>query len=190
MLSIAASRLRSGGEIDLGLVDVGDHDQPRTAGSRQANVETTDRSRAEHDDDIALTDLRELLSVQDASERLREARLLERVVLGDAVDPVDVEHLAGHPHELGEASVVLVADGLELLADGVLTASAEVADTAGDRRDDLHPIPDRPVLHARAHLRDLSGHLVTEDSRQRDVVVPEAEDLRVRATCRAPCGPG
>src|SRR5712691_3483755 len=144
-------------------IDVRKDDGRRTTGPGQANVEATDRPGTEDDDDVSFTHVGDLLTVQDASERFRETRFLERDVLGDPIDSVAVEHPARDAHELSEATVVLVAHGLQVLADCLLPLPAVIADTARDGRDDLDPVSRGPALDSRAHLGDLTGDLVAED---------------------------
>src|SRR6266545_3819913 len=52
-----------------------------------------------------------------------------------------------------------------------------------------YPIADGPAVDVPPDLCDLPGDLVAEDARQRDVVMSETEDLRVRSAGRARSDP-
>src|SRR6185312_14531576 len=73
------------------------------------DVHAPDRAGPEHDDGVAGLDAEQLLGVDRAGERLGGRGLVVPHVVGDAVQPVDREHLARHDHVFGEPAVVLVA---------------------------------------------------------------------------------
>jgi hypothetical protein len=205
--------MTSGDDVDLGRVDdvvgvdgVGRHlqalgvdvdeghlaDLVHPAGD--PDVHAADRAGAEDDGEVALLDAQLLLGVDRAREGLGGARLVEADVVGDPVEAVDLEHLLGHDHELGEAAVVLVAHRGLVLADLHPALPALVALAARHRRDDLDPVARLPALPyaaltAAPDLDDLAGHLVAH--RRGRVMftwplariftsVPQVEQLRTR----------
>ena len=109
------------------------------------DVHAADRAGAEDDDGVALLDAEQLLGVDRARERLGGRGLVVADVVGDAVEPVDLEHLARDDHVLGEAAVVLVADRGLVLADRHPALAALVALPARHGRDHLRPVADLPV---------------------------------------------
>jgi hypothetical protein len=121
---------------------------------------------------------------------IRGGRLVEADVVRNAVQPVDLEHLLGDDHELGEAAVVLVADGCLVLADLHPALPAFVALPAGNRGDALDAVADlEPALRLGADLDDLTGDLVTHRRDPGDVDVAVVADLDVRAAGRAVADP-
>jgi hypothetical protein len=200
-------------DVDLGGVDglvgadrVGRHLQPlgvhvdevdRAAPvhtPRDADVHAPDRAGPEHHHGVALLDAEQLLGVDGAGERLGRGGLVVAHVVGDPVEPVDLEHLARDDHVLREAAVVLVAHGGLVLADRHPALAALVALAARHRGDHLGAVAGLPVgavggVDVGAHLDDLAGDLVADRARGSEVLVPVVEDLHVRAAGRAVAHP-
>jgi hypothetical protein len=162
-------------------VEIDQEDLPGSAGARQPDVEAADRPCPDHDHDVAVADPGELLTVDDAGERLRHRRFREADALRYPVEPVDRQHRAGHDHVLGEAAVVLVADRRLVRAHRHAAPTALLTRPVGHRRDHLHPIAGRPAVDVLPDLDDLTGDLVSHDPRWGHVRVPVVEDLDVRA---------
>ena len=158
------------------------------------DVHAADRAGAEDDDGVAGLDAEQLLGVDRAGERLGGGGLVVPDVVGDPVEPVDLEHLARHDHVLGEAAVVLVADRGLVLADRHPALLALVALAARDRRDHLGAVADLPAAAVRrvdvgADLDHLAGDLVADGPRRSEVLVAVVEDLHVGAAGRAVAHP-
>src|SRR5829696_1658476 len=130
-------------------------------------------------------DAGQLLSVQDAGERLGHRRLGEADAVGDPVEATDREHLRRHRHVRGEPALVLVAHRLLVGADRRPAPAALPAGPVRDGGDDLDPVAGRPTGHSGADLVDLAGDLVAEHPGRAQVGVPVAEDLDVGAAGRA-----
>jgi hypothetical protein len=152
-------------------------------------VQAADRPGADDHHGLAVADPCQLLTVDDAAQRLGHRRLGKRHALGDAVDALDGQDLGGNAHELGEAAVVLVADPLLVGADRLPAVAALVAGAVGDGRDHLHPVPHRPPAGAVGDLDDLAGDLVAEHPGRAQVGVAGAPDLGVGAADRAVADP-
>ena len=162
--------------------------------ARDADVHAADRAGTEDHDGVALLDAEQLLGVDRAGERLGGRGLVVPDVVGDPVQPVDLEHLLGHDHELGEAAVVLVADRGLVLADRHPALPALVTLAARHRGDHLGAVADLPVAAVRrvdvgADLDDLAGDLVADGARRGQVLVAVVEDLHVGAAGRAVAHP-
>src|SRR5690606_33805066 len=168
-------------------VDVDEEDLPGAVGAPgDADVHAADGARTEDDDDVTLLDPEQLLGVDRAGEGLRGGGLVEADVVGDAVEPVDLEDLARDDHVLGEAALVLVAHRGLVLAHGHPALAALVALAARDGGDDLDAVAHLPVgaVQARdvgADLDDLPGDLVADGPRRAEVLVAVVEDLDVGA---------
>ena len=148
-------------------------------------MQAADRAGADDDDVVALADPGQFLPVEDAGERLGDRSLGEAQVVGDPVEPVDVEHRLRHDHVLGEAAGVLVAHRRLVGAHGHPAAHALVAHAAGDGGDHLDAVADLPALDAVADLDDLAGDLMAHHLRRVHVLVAVLEDLDVGAAGRA-----
>jgi hypothetical protein len=157
-------------------------------------VHAPDRAGAEDDDGVAGLDAEQLLGVDRARERLGRRGLVVAHVVRDPVEAVDLEHLLRHDHVLGEAAVVLVADGGLVLAHRHPALVALVAVAARHRGDHLRPVADRPAgavrrVDVRADLDHLAGDLVADGARGSEVLVAVVEDLHVGAAGRAVAHP-
>src|SRR5947207_12267616 len=124
----------------------------------------------------------QLLSVMHAGEWLGDRRLGGGYVLRDAIDAVHSEDLGGDAHEFREPTVVVVADRLQVLADGLEPATALEALAVGNGGNDLNSITHAPGVDPRSDLDDLPGDLMAHDSRERDVGMAVVKDLDVGPT--------
>ena len=151
-----------------------------------ADVHAPDRAGPEDDREVALLDAELLLGVDRAGERLQRRGLIEADVVGDVVEAVDLEHLLGHDHVLGEAAVVLVADGRLVLADLHPALLALVALATRHGRDALDAVGNlEAALRVGPDLDDLAGDLVAHGGGAGDVDVAVLLDLHVGAAGRA-----
>src|SRR5690625_2289966 len=168
-------------------VDVDEVDLPGLVhAAGDTDVHAPDRSGPEDDDDVARLDPEQLLGVDGAGERLGRGGLVEADVVRDPVEPVDLEHLAGDDHVLGEAALVLVAHRGLVLTHRHPALATLVALAARYGGDDLDAVADLPVGAVQAgdvgaDLDDLAGDLMPDGARRAEVLVPVVEDLDVGA---------
>ena len=153
------------------------------------DVHAADRPGAEHHDGVALLDAEQFLGVYRAGERFGRRGLVIADVIGNPVEAINSEHLGRHDHVLGEPAVVLVSHRGLVVAHRHPALAAFVAFAARHRRDDLHAVPHLPFraegcVDPGADLDDLTGDLVTDGARRRQVLVAVVEDLDVGAARR------
>src|SRR4051794_3493450 len=184
----------------VGLDRVGGHRQPigehvdeedtaRAVGASQPGVQAADRAGTEDDDRVTVADVHQFLRIDGARERLGHGGLVEADVVGDPVEPVDLQHLTRNDEELREAAVVLIAHRGLVLADRHPAPAALVALPVGHGGDHLGAVTGGPAAHIRPHLDHLAGDLVPEGARRAQVLVPVVEDLHVGAAGGAVADP-
>ena len=149
-------------EVQSVLVDVGDHDMPRAAITRDSHRHDADRSGA-GDEYILAHDVEGERGVRCVAERDRESRRPRRRWRGE------LEHVAGGKRQiLRERTRAIHADTQRVAAQVAPAGAAVAAMSAGDVAFARHAVAGLDAAHFAADLDDLARVLVTDGHRHRD----------------------
>ncbi len=144
-------------------------------------MEDADGARADDEDGLPHLEIGQALSVEGAGEQFGDGGFFEGGTVRQDVDAAAADRLGGDDHVLLEPAVVVVAEGLELVAHAGHAAQAEFANAAVDNRAHGHPLPHGvPSLPLFADGGDLAGQLVAQHAGQLQELVAVVVDLDVR----------